>query len=179
MQIPKAFSSPILLERISRLAETTLYGTVLKHFENALYALSYHLEKTLPKGGIICAIYPKTILQEILPQIAEQKKCKIMVIGGTPEIIKTLKEKGMLIEANQKADIYLTEPDGFNEEGAYVKPHETELLINYDTIAIGSIYQWTDVAPATHDSIPVEKTITEAGIFTPEKLKESLPLFLN
>ena len=178
MQIPTAFSSPILLERISQLAETTQRGTVLKHFENALYALNYHLEKIIPKGGIICAIYPKTILQTILPSIAEQKNCKVMLIGGTPEIIKTLKEKGILIEAGH-ADIYLTEPDGFNEEGAFVKPQETEVLMNYNTIAIGSIYQWTDIPPATHDSVPIEKTITEAGILMPEQLKESLPLLLN
>ncbi|GEM_PF-2383291 len=178
MQIPPAFSSQILLERINYLATTTLRGSLIKHFENALYALKYHLEKTIPKGGVICAIYPKTILQTILPELAKKKNCKVKLIGGTPEIIKILKEKEILTET-EKADIYLTEPDGFNEEGAYVRPHETDILMNHETIAIGSIYQWADVAPSTHDSVPISKIITETGICSPEQLKESLSLFFQ
>ncbi|VVB81205.1 Uncharacterised protein [uncultured archaeon] len=161
-----AFTSPILLERTSKIPR----GALIKHLENALYALSYNLEKILPKGGTVCALYPKTILQSILPRAAKERNCKVICISGTPELIKELAKNDILDKKTsmEKADIYITEPDGFAKDGALVKPEETELLQKFEVTAIGSALQYTRELPATHDCIAISKAITELGTYSPE-----------
>lgn len=165
------FSSPILLERIKQIPR----GALIKHLEKAKYALSYNLEKILPKGGTVCALYPKTILQHILPQAAKECRCKVICVSGTSEIINELIKNNVFDDKTsiEKADLYITEPDGFTPEGALVRPEETELLQKFEVIGIGSALQYTQKLPSTHDCIPISKTITELGIYTSQELNAS------
>ncbi len=169
--LTKAFSSPILLERIKQIPR----GALIKHFEKATHTLSYNLAKVLPKGGTVCALYPKTILQQILPQAAKERKCKVICISGTSGMIKELIKNGVFDDKTsmEKADIYITEPDGFTPDGALVRPEETALLQKFEVIGIGSVLQCTQKLPATHDCIPISKTITELGIYSTEELNAS------
>ncbi|MBW2970244.1 hypothetical protein KY309_00465 [Candidatus Woesearchaeota archaeon] len=150
------------------------HGPLMRQIEHIKYALSYYLDKAIPKGAVICALYPKKLLQNILPEVALNKHCKVICIGA-PELSKELMQKGLL-EDNAEPDIYLTEPDGICPEGAIVKPQETELLKQYKTYAVSSTMQFTEKTPQTHDCVEVYKTITEKGIMTTEQLTSSLSL---
>jgi len=166
-----AFSSPILIENTAKLER----GLLLKHFENAIYAIEYHLENILPKGGIVCAFFPKSILEHVLPAAAQKKNCKVINVQGTKEAIQALMKAGVLDnEASmEEADIYITEPDGFTTGGALVRPEEAKTLKNIQVMGVGSIFQKANTTPATHDYIPLSKMITELGIYSPEHIETS------
>ena len=130
---------------------------LLKHFQNAEYAIGHHLEKILPKGGTVGVLYPKTILKKLLPGAAKNKRCKIVYTG--------------------EADIWLTEPDGLAEGGGWFRPEELSAVQNIEAVGIGSIYQWVKIPPETHDRAPLQKVITEIGVYTPENLEQELSVF--
>ncbi len=180
MQIPPEFSSPILQENTSKIyKDRMLKGALIRHFANALYSIAYNLEQAIPKGSTICAFYPKTILQHILPKIAQQKNCKVIVIGGEKEATQALLEAGVLNKYSclEDADIFLTEPDGLTTNGILARPEETKLLHQYNPMAVASILQWTTTLPATHDQVHAAKIISEIGIHTPENFKEEINVF--
>lgn len=169
MRIPIEFSSPITKAHIKNTPSKS-HGQLIKQLENTKYALGYYLEKTIPKGGTICLLYPKTILRSILPEIAERKKCRVICVGAETKLTQELMEKGILEQKNTEPDIYLTEPDGICQDGAIVRPQETETLKQYKTYAITSTLQWTEKTPPTHDCVEVYKTITEKGIMRIDSL---------
>jgi hypothetical protein len=136
--------------------------------EKIKYALSYYLENILPKGGTACVLYPKKILTEILPEAASAKKCKIICLNGPPGLISKLTKTGLLQKEMAEADIYITEPEGFTRGGALVHSTETQALKQHNLVGIGSIYNWTQTTPAAHDTIQLERVITEKGIYTSE-----------
>jgi len=157
------FSSPFLTSNLER-------GQLLRHLENAPNAISYHLDRAIPRGSIICAYYPKGILGSILPAIAKEKNCKIISVQGTKQATAEFLKAGLLANSPiTEADIFLTEPDGLSADGALVLPHEK--LPHNEFIAVSSILQWTKQKPSTHDVIPIHKTITELGIYTLEQLE--------
>ncbi len=172
---PNAFSSPILAENVAHFSkDPILRGEIAAHFQNALYAIQYHLEQALPKGGVVCALYPKSILEHILPEAAKKKGCKVIALHGTKGATLALL-KAQVLENNtdiSKADIYITEPAGFTPGGALTNPDETKLVENSNVLAVGSALQWTNNTPSTHDFAPISKTITELGIYSPEHFKE-------
>ncbi len=176
----KAFSSPILLESISRMPnDPALCGQMLKHFQNALYAISYHLEQALPKNGVVCALFPKSILAHVLPAVAQKRNCTVISVQGTREVTLALAKAHVLDTETDihAADFYLTEPDGLTHGGAYATPAEAHLLKEYNPTAIGSIFQWTTTNPATHDFIPLSTVITELGRHKTEHFPEAISAF--
>lgn len=170
----KFFSSPFLIDKIGK-TEIQHRGRLLRHFEHALSAISYHLEKVVPKGGIVCAYHPKGILANVLPQIAKEKNCEIISIHGTKEAVENFLKAGVL--SNHKpseADIFLAEPDGLSSDGALFKPHETLDLPHKEIIAVGSALQFTKERPATHDIAAVYRIVTELGVYSPEHLEKEI-----
>ena len=163
------FSSPFLIEKYSNIEN----GHLIRHLDNALNAISYHLDSAIPRGSIICAHYPKGILGNVLPVIAKEKNCKIISVHGTKQATAEFLKADLLINAPiTEADVFLTEPGGFSADGALVLPHEK--LPHTEFIAVGSILQWTDQRPASHDLCTVSKIITEIGIYKPEQLKKEI-----
>jgi len=170
----KLFSSSFLIDKVSK-TEKQHRGILLRHFENALSAISYHLEKVVPKGGIVCTYHPKGILANVLPSIAKEKNCKIISIHGTKEAVENFLKAGVL--SNNKpaeADVFLAEPDGLSSDGALFKPHETPDLPHKEIIAVGSAFQFTKERPATHDIASVHRMVTELGIHSPEHLEKEI-----
>lgn len=149
-------------------------SNLIKQKEYINDSLKYYLDQAIPKGSIICAIYPKKILTELLPQIAKEKHCKIINIYGTKELTRTLLKTNLLAAENQKPDLFITEPDALTPGGALVKPNELSSLQDKKLIGITTTQQWTNEKPETHDYIPLHLTITELGIHTPENLDEEL-----
>lgn len=168
----KSFSSPFLINNLRKI-DSTHQGRLLRHFENALSAISYHLEKIVPKGGIICAYHPKGILASILPAIAKEKNCKVIPVHGSKHAISALLNAKVVAHLPlTEADIILTEPDGLSSDGALFKPHEAAELPHREVIAVGSALQFTHERPASHDIAPVSKIVTELGIHSPEHLEK-------
>ncbi len=161
----KAFSSPIL--------ENNKHVSA-KYYQNTLYALTYHLEKALPQGGIVCALFPKGILQHILPKAAKEKNCTVIIIQSTKEATLAFMQAGVLDQKTDpgKADIYITEPAGFSQNGALVSPQETATIKKYNAIGIGSALQFQEKIPAEYDWLPMSKIITELGIHSIENFEE-------
>jgi hypothetical protein len=169
-----AFSSSFLIDKISKV-DKTQRGRLLKHFENALGAISYHLERVVPRGGVICAYHPKGILGSILPAIAKEKNCKVLTVHGTKQAVVSLMKAGVLSTGNPaEADVFLTEPDGLSADGALFKPHEASDLPHKEIIAVGSALQFTKERPASHDIAPVYKIVTELGIHSAEHLEKEV-----
>ncbi len=164
------FTSPIL-------ESTRVNGQSYKQLQNALYAIQYNLEKILPKGGTACVLFPKNILENILPAAAKEKNCKIILIQG-PKILASnlLKERLLEPNTNKEADVYITEPAGFTPGGALVEPNEVKQLQNLPVIGVGSALQWTMRAPAEYDYIVLSKIVTETGIHSPEDFENSRTL---
>ncbi len=176
----KAFSSPILLENISRMSnDPALHGQLLKHFQNALYAISYHLEQALPKNGVVCALFPKSILAQVLPAAAKKRNCKVISVHGTKEATLALGKAHVLDTETDicAADFYLAEPDGLTHGGAYADPAEASMLKEHNPTAISSIFQWTTTNPATHDFVPLSTVITELGRHKTEHVSEAINAF--
>jgi hypothetical protein len=152
--MPTIFSSPFLTE-------------THKQPEKAEYAISYHLERAIPRGSVIYALFPKKILSKLLPPIAKAKNCTIIthLTGKTSKI--------------DEPDIILAEPDGFSAGGALFTPEETKLVSGLPVICVGSTKQWTHILPATHDLVPVYRIISERGIHTPEQIEELISFSLK
>ncbi len=168
----KTFSSSFLIDKVSK---TQHRGRLLRHFENALSAISYHLEKVVPKGSIVCAYHPKGILANVLPQIAKSKNCKIISIQGSKEAIENFLKAGVLSNYKpSEADVFLAEPDGLSSDGALFLPKEARDLPHKEIIAVGSVLQFTKERPATHDIASVHRMVTELGIYSPEHLEKEI-----
>ena len=133
------FSSPLL-------------QNIPKKPEQSEYALSYYLEKAIPRGSNILVLFPKKILSKLLPPIAKKKNCTIITTAD-------------------KADIILAEPDGFSLGGALFTPEETKQVKGLPLVCIGSINQYNSIIPETHDLVPVQKIIIEQGIYTQEQIE--------
>jgi hypothetical protein len=155
--MPSIFSSPLLYSQPKE--------------EQTEYALSYHLDKTIPRGSVIYALFPKKILGKLLPKIVKEKKCTLITLYGNQAPLKQLSADSHGKELPEP-DIILSEPDGFTFGGALFKPEETELVSELPLLCIGSGKQWTPITPSTHDLVPVKKIISEHGIHTPEQMEE-------
>lgn len=165
------FTSQFLTEKISTV-DRTHRGRMVRHFESALESISYHLERVVPRGGIVCVYHPKGILGSILPQIAKEKNSKVITVHGTKHAVAALMKAGVLLTGNPaEADVFLAEPEGLTADGALFKPHEARDLPHKEIIAIGSALQFTKERPASHDIAPVYKIVTELGIYSPEHLE--------
>ncbi len=151
---------------------SSLLNPAPKNPENAEYSLSYYLEKAIPRGSVIYALFPKTILAKLLPPIAKQKHCTVISLYGSHEATLNLLKAGTFGKDIPEPDIILTEPDGFTFGGALFRPEETKLVNGLPLICIGSSNQWTPILPATHDLVPVKRIISELGIHTPEQIEE-------
>ncbi len=135
-----------------------------KHLARAEYALEYHLSGSIPKGGIICALFPKKLLFKLLPIVAKEKNARVIVIGSK-EIIPSLIDAGVLFEGKASPDIFIGEPAGFSKEGVFVSPEETQEWLNNDVLAVCSALQWSSISPAKLDAVPVRKIVSELGAF--------------
>lgn len=172
------FSSPFLTENIERFSSDPLKrGAILKHFQNAEYALAYNLEKILPKGGVVWALFPKTILGQLLPWVAARKQCKIISVHGIKEATMALLKARALDSDTPTPDLFLTEPDGFTPGGAFFQPNEAKMLEGLELVGIGSAFQQITAFPATHDYVPLSKIITELGIHSPEDFEKEANVF--
>ncbi|MEM3154917.1 MAG: hypothetical protein QW165_05155 [Candidatus Woesearchaeota archaeon] len=166
----QTFTSPFLPKIL------TDRGRLLRHLEKAELAISFHLQKIVPKGSIICAYHPKSILAKILPNIAKEKNCKIIAIHGTKEAMQAFIKSGTLTyELPHKADTFLAEPDGLTADGALFNPKEVCELPHNEIIAVGSVLQFTNKRPANYDVANVSKIVTEIGTYTPEHLALEIP----
>ncbi len=150
MMKPAAFTSAIFRENTKRAPEHTKKEPTM-HSERSLYAIAHYLEQVIPKGGVVCVIHPKSILQNILPKLAQRKRCEIITYKQGVE-----------------ADLYLTEPEGFSRNGAIVLPEEAKLIKQFETTAVGSIAQWTDKPNSKHDCVRTARTVTEIGVYKHE-----------
>ena len=150
-----------------------------KNPQHAGYALSYHLEKAIPRGSVIYALFPKTILGQLLPPIAKKKNCTVISFYGTHEATLNLLKTGKYDKSLPEPDIILTEPDGFALGGALFKPEETKIVNGLPLVCIGSSHQWMPILPATHDLVQVQKIISEHGIHTPEQIEEIISFSLK
>ncbi len=157
--MPSIFSSPLLQAKH-------------RSTENTEYALSYYLEKVIPRGGVVYVLFPKTILAKLLPPIAEKKNCKVITLYGSHEATLYSRKAA-------EPDIILAEPDGFTYGGALFKPEETKLVKGLPLVCIGSSKQWSSIRPATHDLVPVQKIVSENGIHTPEQIEEFTASFYS
>lgn len=157
--MPSIFSSPLLHAKY-------------RSTENTEYALSYYIEKVIPRGGVVYVLFPKTILAKLLPPIAEKKNCKVIPLYGSHEAALKLIKTGTYSRKAAEPDIILAEPDGFTYGGALFKPEETKLVKGLPLVCVGSSKQWSSIRPATHDLVPVQKIVSENGIHTPEQIEE-------
>jgi hypothetical protein len=100
--------------RGEKLEALALFKEKLSNFpKQTLYAL----QKMLPKNAKVCAVAPKEVLTEILPQLAALKKLDLSSVGrrlpGTPFLAEL-----------PEADFYLFEPVALTPDGALVLPEE-------------------------------------------------------
>ncbi len=147
--------------------------------ENTEYALSYHLEKAIPRGSVVYVLFPKKILAKLLPPIAKAKNCTIITLHGHHEAALSLLKTGKFDKTIPEPDIIFAEPDGFTSGGALFTPNETKTINGLPLVCIGSSKQWVHILPATHDLIQVQKIISEHGIHTPEQMEEIISSYSN
>lgn len=160
------FSSPFFTETRRTLANNpATRHDASHHLKHTPYNLHYYLSRIVPRGGTVCALYPKRILTSLLADIAKEKNCRIITHAAPG--------------APPQADLYLAEPDAFTPGGALASPKEAPALAQCVPIGVGSALQWTRTTPATHDFVALEKTVTELGVYTPEDLEQHLPPFLR
>lgn len=138
-----------------------------RHLARSEYALEYHLSGIIPKGSIICALFPKKLLSKFLPIVAKEKNARVIAIGNK-EIIPSLIKAGVLFEGKASPDIFIGEPAGFSKEGIFVAPEETQDWLKNDVLAMCSALQWSSISPAKLDSIPAQKIVSELGVFPHE-----------
>jgi hypothetical protein len=142
-------------------------GHVIHFTQSAPDAIKYYLEKEIPNNSTIGLIAPKTILANVLPEIAKRKHCKIALFGAQGEIARAFHD---LLSPTTECDIYLCEPELFNPEGAMAHPTELEHLNklgNQAIIGVGCSLQITDDKPAHLDFIPLTRIVTEKGSINP------------
>jgi hypothetical protein len=139
---------------------TQATGTRIPNKQHTKYALAYYLEKLIPKNSVISAIHPKQILKELLPQITKNKNCRIT---NDPA----------------KADVIIVEPEGLTKDGAFFKPHEARTLQGLELVGIGITSKWSNSTPAEYDFAPLERVITEKGIFKPKHLEITVSSLQN
>lgn len=164
------FSSTFLQNKLAVQKDRALF---LSLQQNAPLALSYYLEKEIPKGAIIGLISPKNILFNILPDIAKRKHCKIVLIDAGKGMAKSFKG---LMSSKSECDLYICEPELFNLEGAMMHPSETTNMakINSPLIGVGCTLQITNEKPAHLDFSPLTKIITEKGTINVSSSQPSL-----
>jgi hypothetical protein len=138
-------------------------GHVIHFTQSAPDAIKYYLEREIPNNSTIGLIAPKSILAEVLPDIARRKHCKIALFGAQGEIARAFHD---LLSPTTECDIYLCEPELFNPEGAMTHPTELEHLnkfINHSIIGVGCSLQITNEKPAHLDFVPLTRIVTEKG----------------
>src|SRR3989344_3580600 len=126
------------------------------------YAISFHLQKLIPKGGIVEVVNPKSVLCSLLPGILRSRKARVILKQSSSEARTAFAD--VLVENTGFSDIVLAEPDAFVPGGALVNPSESSLLENRHVVGVGSILQITGKNPASHDFIEFQKRVTENGI---------------
>lgn len=146
---------------------------------NPLQAIEYHLARAVPKGATVCVLFPKGILAEVLPRVAVERKLKVKLVGGSPALLTALAHSNSL-ELREKAavDLFLTEPTAFGKDGAWVHPHESGALADFDILAVGSVMQWLSHAPKDCDLIRIKSVVSEKGVFSVEHLHEEVKSIL-
>lgn len=142
----------------------------LRLAENRTYALSYYLQQVIPKGGVVEA-FPGPLLSAILPSVALQKNCKVKCLALAHELAR------LNLLANSAPDLTIVEPVFFVEGGALVQPGFVSSFQNL--VGVGSVSQWTDENPASLDFVPLSKTVTEIGVFSPDEFLNELRLYLK
>lgn len=138
-------------------------GHVIHFTQSAPAAIKYYLERGIPNNSTIGLISPKSILAEVLPDIARRKHCKIALFGAQGEIARAFHD---LLSPSTECDVYICEPELFNPEGAMTHPAELEHLSKLEgqsIIGVGCSLQITDDKPAHLDFVPLTKIITEKG----------------
>jgi len=130
---------------------------------NDSYALEFYLNQIVPRGGIVQAIYPKSILAKLLPKVAKERNAKI-VVAGRNEFFPQLMKSGLVLNVPAEPDVYIGEPEAFSEHGVFISPHETEEWVHPSVVAIGRQHQWADEHRARFDIVPVKKVVSELGI---------------
>lgn len=142
-------------------------GHVIHFTQSAPAAIKYYLEREIPNNSTIGLIAPKSILAEVLPEIARRKHCKIALFGAQGEIARAFHD---LLSPTTECDIYLCEPELFNPEGAMTHPTELEhlnKLNGQEIIGVGCSLQITNDKPAHLDFIPLSRIVTEKGSINP------------
>lgn len=142
-------------------------GHIIHFTQSAPAAIKYYLEREIPNNSTIGLISPKTILLEVLPEIAKRKHCKVALFGAQGEIARAFHD---MLSPSTECDVYICEPELFNPEGAMAHPTELEHLAGRISeqskttiIGVGCSLQITDDKPAHLDFIPLTKIVTEKG----------------
>lgn len=128
----------------------------------AKYAIAYHLESVIPRGGVVEVVSPKSVLCSVLPQIAKLKGARVFLKGASGESRAAFKD--VLVDDPGFSDLTLAEPDAFVPGGALVNPSESSFLAKKSVVGVGSVLQQTSRNPSSHDFIELKKRVTENGI---------------
>ncbi len=125
--------------------------------------MKYYLSQIVPKGGIVCAVYPKGLLLRLLPEVAEEKNALIRVIGVTPEA-RELAASSRVVNEPIEPDVYVGEPVAFSKQGVAVLPSETEEWVRHDVVAVSVSERQIETIPAQCDAVMVRKLVSDKGI---------------
>lgn len=126
------------------------------------YALAYHLEGVIPKGGVVEVVNPKSVLCSLLPRIARERGARVVLRGASFEARAAFKD--VSVADPGFSDLTLAEPDAFVPGGALVSPSESQFFEKKSVVGVGSVLQQTSRNPASHDFIELKKRVTENGI---------------
>ncbi|RJQ18673.1 hypothetical protein C4580_06265 [Candidatus Woesearchaeota archaeon] len=171
-------ASPFFVENLKRLPGVGQSLAPLK-------AIAYHLAKVLPRGGVVGVVYPKGIAEEILAGVAKERNCRIRCFGASQKLCLQLQREGVLeVREDVPIDVFLTEPDGFGPNGAWVRPNESELLVSLPVVGFGSVLQWSQQTPKSHDLVPLKGVVSEKGVYNStalldEEVRATLPWLVS
>jgi len=139
------------------------------------YALRFYLSQVIPRGGIVAVLHPKVILARLLPQVAKEKRARVIALGASREAVQQFADAGVLIEGSAAgADVFLCEPELLVDGGVLVSADESELIGKYPAIAVASVAQLSSRDVAHLEFVPLAKVVSEVGVFPSEFLKEEV-----
>ncbi len=130
------------------------------------------LESSVPKGGLIGVVFPKSVLGKILPVIAERKKCSVVYLGDA-QGFSPFSKFSVSGKSLYDADVIFAEPSFFTHQGGFFLPSEAEKISSLPLVGVGA-GNFISNNPSDLDFVHLEKTITDLGVFTPDTFAEEL-----
>ena len=129
-----------------------------------------NLAFALPKGALLGVVAPSEGFCRVLDKVCSMKKANVMILRGSPEANAILAQH-LVNSIIGDVDLFVCEPSFFTPEGGLFVPSVAELLVDKKVIGVGGLNFFRG-HKGDFDFVPLEKAVTEKGVFSPGMLFE-------